>query len=350
MNQLDRAVQSSTQQLLSSFSQVRNGSAGAIHDARVATRRLRAVLPIAWSHRSPAKQKELERDLRRIGRALGRARAIDVALEILPPAERLLSAARAIAELRADLLDRQCRQRRRVIKRLETFAGAEVLSRWTVDRLVHVEWRTDPRWRGLEAALVEGADHLQAAVMAAGGVYFPNRSHGVRLRTKKLRYLLELVPTSSPHLGRMIKQLRRVQDVLGDVRDRQATADIVADRLTRIDGDTKAEYRALHAWLTADARNLHARYLDHREPLLQVCASVRRDVADKTYRPVTVARALMTVGMAAVPPAAALLSRRLTSSESQDTRVVRSAPQQSAALSDDSEWSAVADMGAVPRR
>ena len=296
------------------------------------------MLPIAWSRRAPAKLEKAERDLRRIGRALGRARAIDVALEVLPRAEQLIGAARAIARLRADLLSRQGRERRRVIKRLEEFVPFDVNSTWSVDRLLPaVEWRTDPRWRELDAALVERADLLKAAITASGGVYFPNRTHGVRLQAKKLRYLLDLVPTSGVDVQRAIKRLRKAQEVLGDVHDRQATADVVAEGMSEAEGDVKDEYRALHDWLTADVRDLHAGYLAHRDPLLQVCANVRQNVANEAYRPVTVGRTLLAVGALAAPPAAALLKRRLALPRSPESLPHRIAAGKSLPLSEEAE-------------
>ena len=55
----------------------------------------------------------------------------------------------------------------------------------------------------------------------ASGVYLPKRAHRVRVETKKLRYVLELV--GSAESAAMVKRLRRAQEVLGQLHDHQGT-------------------------------------------------------------------------------------------------------------------------------
>jgi CHAD domain-containing protein len=49
MTPIDRSVRENLRILLSMLPAVRDGNADAIHDARVATRRLRAAAPLAWA-------------------------------------------------------------------------------------------------------------------------------------------------------------------------------------------------------------------------------------------------------------------------------------------------------------
>ncbi|MBA2354814.1 MAG: CHAD domain-containing protein, partial [Acidobacteria bacterium] len=49
----------------------RNGDVEAVHQARVASRRLREVVPVVAANLPRARRKRLERDLRRLTRALG---------------------------------------------------------------------------------------------------------------------------------------------------------------------------------------------------------------------------------------------------------------------------------------
>jgi CHAD domain-containing protein len=329
MNQLDKAVEWNLRVLLSTVSGVRQGSADAIHDARVATRRLRAALPIAWGQRTKSELSKARRNLRRAGRALGAVRDLDVALTVLGEAERRLpTAARAVCQLRSELISRQERERRRLIKRIEKISFPEVERDRHV--LPTIEWRSDRRWMLLEQALLKRAARLESAVEAAGGVYFPNRLHAVRIHTKRLRYLLELVPTASKDVRRAGKRLRKAQEVLGDLRDGQATADIVAEAAGTGGTETarpSEEDRALRHWLEADVRARHGQYLDHRAVLQETCDTVRRAVADGVCRPLTVARALVTAGAFAAPSAAALLKRQLDSGRSRAGRAARPAPE-----------------------
>jgi CHAD domain-containing protein len=330
MNHLDKAVRMNARVLLSMVSGIREGRADAIHDARVATRRLRAALAIAWGRRARSELSEAKRALRRTGRALGRVRDLDVALAVLGGAElRMPAAARTVGQLRSELTSRQERERRRLIKRIEKFSPPEAEGGRHV--LPAIEWRTDPRWRLLERALLQRAARLESAVEAAGGVYFPNRLHAVRLHAKRLRYLLELVPTASKDVQRAGKRLRKAQQVLGDLRDRQATADIVAEAASASGVGTppghSEDYQAVRNWLEADVRERHLQYLEHRAPLQEACAAIRHVVAAGVCRPWTVARALVTAGAFAAPSAAALLKRQLDSGRSRAGRAARPAPE-----------------------
>src|SRR3954452_24371138 len=56
------------------------GDVNSLHQARVATRRLREVLPLLASGSA---QRELERRVRKLTRALGPVRELDVALQLL---------------------------------------------------------------------------------------------------------------------------------------------------------------------------------------------------------------------------------------------------------------------------
>jgi CHAD domain-containing protein len=329
MNQLDKAVQWNVRVLLSTVSGIRQGSADAIHDARVATRRLRAALPIAWGRRSKAELSKARRGLRRAGRALGRVRDLDVALTVLGGAERRLPAsARCAGQLRSELVSRQERERRRLIKRIEKISFPEIERERHL--LPDIEWRSDPRWLLLERALLKRAARLASAVEAAGGVYFPNRLHTVRIHAKRLRYLLELVPAASKDLRRAGKRLKKAQEVLGDLRDGQATADLVAEAAGAGAIGTAGpseDYQPLRHWLEADVRDRHTQYLEHREDLLQTCDAVGSAVANGACRPWTVARALLTAGALAAPTAAALLERQLGSGRFGAGRAARPAPE-----------------------
>ena len=60
------------QQLRSAWPGVQDADVESVHDARVATRRIRAALPFVFDAPQP-----VAKELRRIGRALGRVRELD---------------------------------------------------------------------------------------------------------------------------------------------------------------------------------------------------------------------------------------------------------------------------------
>ena len=69
-----------SQELLKHVPGVRNGDPDAIHDARVATRRIRAVLEVVGD--DSEHHAEFTQEMRGLGRALGAARDLDVVVEL----------------------------------------------------------------------------------------------------------------------------------------------------------------------------------------------------------------------------------------------------------------------------
>src|SRR5262249_12253188 len=67
--------------LLSHLPRARKGHVKDVHQARVASRRLREALPVAAVAAPDLARPGLERDVRRLTRALGAVRELDVALE-----------------------------------------------------------------------------------------------------------------------------------------------------------------------------------------------------------------------------------------------------------------------------
>ena len=173
---------------------------------------------------------------------------------------RLPVAARSLASLRQTLTARQEKSRRRLIKTvealpLESFGGLRFTRpRFTLQR--------DRRGRVLEQNLAEQATDLGQAIERASGVYFPNRSHQVRVSVKKLRYLLELLPRRAQP-ARSLKRLRRAQDLLGELHDRQFLADLI-DEVKAASSD-REQYDPALALLAADRRDRFADYLAQRD-------------------------------------------------------------------------------------
>ena len=64
-----------------------DGNSAAIHDARVATRRMRELVPLVAGALMPSDAERLETTLKKATRRLGRARDVDVRLEMLASLE-----------------------------------------------------------------------------------------------------------------------------------------------------------------------------------------------------------------------------------------------------------------------
>lgn len=300
---IDQAISRNLAILFSTVSGVRDGQFDAIHDARVATRRLRAALPLAWADSPNSSWESGLETIREWGKHLGRVREADVALELLPSLEaRVPPAAPAVEEVRLQLAQQQANQRRQLVKNLEKLS----LDRLHAARLVPahgISLLADRRWRSVERAIVEHSENLREAVDFASGIYFPNRSHRVRVATKKLRYVLELV--AHPESSTMVKQLRRSQETLGQLHDHQVLAHVLssAKRLA------KDDRRVLLASLQARCEELFREYLTRRSQLLDVARHARTAAIDGAWRPRSVGGILLTAGAVAVPSALFWIAR-----------------------------------------
>ena len=303
MTHLDRTVAANLDVLFSMIPAIRDGNTDAIHAARVATRRLRAALPLVGGDSDTGT--EPAETIRRFGRALGRVREIDVALEQLQSVEPSVPAAGgAIAELRIALTRRQWREHRRLIKIMEELPLESL--RTAAPGLGLRAWlKRDRRWVAVAGAMAEHSRQLRDSVTAASGVYFPNRAHRVRVDVKKLRYVLELAPhAAGARTG--IKRLKAAQDVLGRLHDHQALVDFA----TSATYEDKSGRDALVAALRAASHALFREYLGHRAQVLQVCDEVGIVSARGAWQPTSLRNALLTASVIAAPSAVLFLAKR----------------------------------------
>ena len=200
----------------------------ALHDMRVATRRLRAAVRI-FAPALPARvERELRDELRWLGQLLGGVRDLDVQLEHLDAfaAQSPVSGRAGLARFR-DYLEAERLRRRgpmlegldsrryfRLLVRLEDFAAGRVRlgKRNTVAQApVAVIGR-----RAIKKAfrgLIKRGDKIGAAPT-------PEDLHVLRIRAKRLRYLFEfLIDAVGKEGGRFVKRLTRLQDLLGTYHD-----------------------------------------------------------------------------------------------------------------------------------
>lgn len=310
MPTVSEVVLSNLETLQTKWGLVRDGDVEGIHDARVATRRLRAALPLLGSGRFTGASNEVVTTVKALGRALGKARDKDEALRLVGDIEgRSPSTAPAAAVLRARLLPEQLRQRRRLIKALEAadVDGLEQLReavRHEISRARRHRWGRNGSSPRLAAAIAEGAETLEQRIDHASGVYFPNRAHKVRVAIKKLRYAVELLDEHEQIRKRSVRVLRRAQDALGQVHDRE----LLLQRLMSLaeDEDIPAA-RKLASVLDGESRSIFESYRAMRRSLLAACSELaawsRQGLGHARGR-------LLLVGAVALPSAAVLLASR----------------------------------------
>jgi len=202
------------------------GEARGVHQARVASRRLREAVPVLTAGLSGVKRRSTVRRLRRVTRALGLVREMDVSLAALAEG-RWTGADRAAVDGVASHLQRlRTARREAMLARLAKADRPALAARLRqIGRLV-AGADADPAWRtALAARLARRARDLAGAVEAAGALYVPERLHAVRIAAKKLRYGLELAGEADlARTDALVRQLKRAQDTLGRLHDLQVLA------------------------------------------------------------------------------------------------------------------------------
>lgn len=251
---------------------------GAVHRTRVASRRLRELLPVLQLDAPTAAK--LSRQLRKVTRRLGSVREADVMLLVIdelhesgrfhePALQRVRQAlGQARDEVRAGLpgksaaseLRRLGRKLDRIARSLKEDERAQTRRAW--------------RW-ALDARVSRRAAALKRAIYDAGPVYLPGRLHEVRIALKKLRYGLELKteaegvkPTAD------LRHLKRLQDLLGRLHDLQMLVDRVRKIQASLSPPNVAAWHDLDTLvisLEQSCRRLHARYVGERQALLEIC-------------------------------------------------------------------------------
>jgi CHAD domain-containing protein len=255
-----------------------DGSVRALHRTRVASRRLREVLPVLQI--DPDVSRKLNRRLRKVTKRLGAVRELDVLallIEELRHARR--HDARSVGRLAAAVAHERTHARERLASKLPIAELQRIAAK--LDKLAASLDTRDPSrgWRwAIDARVNRRATALKQAIQDAGAVYLPDRLHTVRIALKKLRYALELSAESAglkttSELG----ALRRAQVVLGRVHDMQVLIDRVRQLQASLSPPDLAIWSGLDALIAEienDCRRVHARFVREGPTLLAVCDRV----------------------------------------------------------------------------
>jgi CHAD domain-containing protein len=310
-------LQEQLSNLAATLPAIRDGDDKAIHDARVATRRLRETLALVAAY-TEAEVGGIGDVVRRFGRALGKARDVAIVLELIadfrrrvPIAVGVLGAMEvSVARARRDSLRELIKEMENCeVEKLQQHAGR------LLRRSHFLLSRRTNHWRhALRAHISERAHDLRAAMHHATGVYFPNRSHSTRIAVKKLRYPLELASdTGVWKAPRAMKRLKKVQEDLGRAHDLQ----VLLDRVRELERSaaTSDGIDALVATLEAEIQELYARYTVRRLSLEAICDACDRLSHRRVPRAVIAATATASVAI----PALVLVHRWSAGARSEHT-------------------------------
>jgi CHAD domain-containing protein len=288
-------IRDALDRMLSHLDGVREGTdIEAVHDMRVASRRLRAAISVFGPAFEGKAFGRFEREVKAVTKALGAARDLDVMIDALekmesglPPAEQsgIDHFIQTRREERRDLQKEVVEALDRVEERDLPARFARIVEKLAPDRnspaVVDVGGERD----GSDAPAGASAPGIVQARVVELLSWEPfirdaarvEELHAMRIAAKRLRYTMELfAPFHGPELRAAIGQVKRVQELLGDIHDADVLVPALADYLRRL---LAREVRPRHH---AAVMGVHAVDLEAARGLLNLCRG-RRDHRDATY-------------------------------------------------------------------
>jgi CHAD domain-containing protein len=281
------------------------GDGHAVHQARVATRRLREAVPVLGAGLGRKRVRKLRRRMRKLTRLFGAVRERDVALSMLKTRQTDGHIdPHGAARVREALHEGRDAARTRLTETLD----AHKVSRWLHDVKVFEQALAEPSadagWRVVLARrLLKRTERVRRTVNEAGVLFVSERLHAVRVAVKQLRYAVELAAElGGRKLESALNELKTCQDALGELHDVDM---LMAYVTSAIEGENDSKIRAsldaLQVTLEAERHELHARYLTHQPPLLVLIDRIQDHVVPRF----TMARATAAKAATASAPAAA---------------------------------------------
>ena len=206
-----------------------------LHQARVATRRLRAVLRAARPLLDEEWAESLRTELSWLGGALGPVRDLDVLLERLhveidelEPAER-----RAAGRFLELLEEERAAARDAMLEAMSSDRYADLLTRLEA---AAVAVRARAEETSLEEIAAREFRKLRKAVRSLPERPTDDELHAVRIRGKRARYAAELAEgVAGKPARRVVRDAKRLQDVIGDHQDAVVAEERIRSLLDQVD-------------------------------------------------------------------------------------------------------------------
>ena len=268
---------------------INNSGPNPLHDLRVATRRTRSALGQLGGVLPAEAVAPFAADFRWLGELTGPCRDLDVWLldlsarrgdpavgeaTALSPFESEVRAARDCihAEVVLSLTSPRCR---RLLESWEAFLSKQTATaEMPQDADTPVKVFADGRiTRAYERILRRGRD-------LGGDSSPPEALHRLRIAAKKLRYLLEFFRSLYPaeRIDPRITELKSLQDVLGELNDRQIQRANLAIFTRGFEGTDDAGTLAAMSNLGSDLdhrqRELRRTFRDHFDPIVSAAAQL----------------------------------------------------------------------------
>jgi CHAD domain-containing protein len=257
------------------------GDVRALHRTRVATRRLREILPVLQLKAELADR--LGRRLKKVTVQLGAVRELDVLSNLM---EELKAAGRCDPQALRRVASAIGRERTQARKKLYAKLPTRNLER-IARKLEKVgddlrERKPARGWQwAVDARVSRRASTVLHALDAAGTMYLPERLHEARIAVKKLRYALEVAgEAAGTKRSPDIRALKRPQETLGRLHDVQVLVERIREMQATLASPDFTMWRkvdGLIALLEDDCRRLHAKFARQEIAVRAICQRVSRD-------------------------------------------------------------------------
>jgi CHAD domain-containing protein len=237
---LSAIVEQRLEQLSAAMRDVRRtADVDAVHDLRVASRRLRAFGVTFRDLLAENVRRRLEKKLKPVAKAAGALRDLDVQVELLE--ERLAETPTEVERAALEhLLEQLTIRRVDVVRRAQRRLGkleVDAISRLVRRALDAVTEGLAQRGQEayalsvLEGLVGDAAEHLPADGTEAADD--AERLHRLRIDIKELRYCLELFePLLGPTFPELYARVAELQEVLGVYHDLVTLAEVIDERST----------------------------------------------------------------------------------------------------------------------
>ena len=249
----------------------------AIHDLRVATRRLAAIVHVCEKILAEKESKKLLRKLSKLMHCLGAARDAQLKLAEIDKMRRVF---RQLVPLQEDLRKEKIMAERKLAKLLLTYHPVEYRKIFFVfsEEITHYGLHHEKGWQLIRNDVLMKLEEYQSGFSVQSRILDvdnPAALHKVRIVAKKTRYLLELFPVLNGYESSGLETIKNLQAQLGAIQDGNTLVAGIDDFLKR-----KWMYREsigpIRNELEQKMKRLSA---DIPEVLLGVTAALSTDVA-----------------------------------------------------------------------
>lgn len=239
-----------------------NDSVTTLHASRTAARRLRTAMQTLGVTLPEEDRDAAMSRLRKVFKRLGKARDLDVKLELI---------GRSAPKLRAELREQRTRRYKKARRAAKKFIDTGVLRKLraaVTDSLVLRAEGLEPSFAaqtlktGADRILTPLTDDLLKRIKGARESQDPEVLHRLRISVKAERDALEMLQGALPQLGGWQKRLAALAGVLGDVHD----VDVLLEELVvRLGRETKKKRRGELEALVKRAHTVRERLTSEAE-------------------------------------------------------------------------------------